>query len=104
MFTIFLSMGLKPGCLEAYRKAHDNLWPDIAASMRDNEVSMAIYHEAGRLFIFASAPSEAHWQRSRQEPALERWDAVMTQFLESAEPGKIAFRTPEKVFGFGTFR
>lgn len=104
MFTIFLSMGLKPGCLEAYRKAHDNLWPEIAASMRDNEVSMAIYHEAGRLFIFASAPSEAHWQRSRQEPALERWDAVMTQFLESAEPGKIAFRAPEKVFGFGTFR
>lgn len=104
MFTIFLSMGLKPGCLEAYRKAHDNLWPEIAASMRNNEVSMAIYHEAGRLFIFASAPSEAHWQRSRQEPALERWDAVMTQFLESAEPGKIAFRAPEKVFGFGTFR
>jgi L-rhamnose mutarotase len=104
MFTVFLSMGLKPGCLEAYQKAHDNLWPEIAASMRDNEVSMAIYHEAGRLFIFASAPSEAHWDRSRQEPALERWDAVMTGFLEAGEPGKIAFRSPKKVFGFGLFK
>ena len=104
MFTIFLSMGLKPGCLDAYKKAHDNLWPEIARSMSDNEVNMAIYHEGGRLFIFASAPSEAHWQRSRQEPALARWDVVMTEFLESGAPGKIAFSFPKKVFGFGLFK
>jgi len=104
MFTIFLSMGLKPGCLDAYQKAHQNLWPEIARSMRDNDVNMAIYHENGRLFIFASAPSEAHWQRSRQEPALARWDAVMTKFLEAGEQGKIAFRFPQKVFGFGNFQ
>jgi L-rhamnose mutarotase len=104
MFTIFLSMGLKPGCLEAYRQAHDNLWPEIAASMADHDVSMAIYHEAGRLFVFAAAPSEAHWQRSRQAPALARWDALMTQYLEAAEPGKIAFSAPQKVFGFGQFK
>jgi L-rhamnose mutarotase len=104
MFTIFLSMGLKPGCLAAYKKAHENLWPEIARSMNDNEVSMAIYHEGGRLFIFATAPSAAHWERSRREPALARWDARMTEFLESAEPGKIAFTAPEKMFGFGQFK
>ena len=104
MFTIFLSMGLKPGCLDAYKRAHDNLWPEIARSMRDNEVNMAIYHDEGRLFVFASAPSEAHWQRSRQEPALERWDALMTEFVEAGAPGKIAFRSPNKVFGFGHFK
>jgi L-rhamnose mutarotase len=104
MFTIFLSMGLKPGGLDAYQKAHENLWPEIARSMSDNEVNMAIYLEAGRLFLFASAPSEDHWQRSRREPALERWDAAMTQFLEAGEPGKIAFHHPKKVFGFGLFK
>ena len=104
MFTIFLSMGLKPGCLDAYQKAHEDLWPEIARSMSSNEVNMAIYHEEGRLFIFASAPTEAHWRRSRQEPALARWDALMTQFLEAGEPGKIAFRAPKKVFGFGHFK
>jgi L-rhamnose mutarotase len=104
MFSVFLSMALKPGCLDAYQKAHDNLAPEIARSMRDNKVNMAIYHEAGRLFVFASAPSEAHWQRSRQEPALARWDALMTEFLEAGEPGKIAFRSPKKVFGFGHFK
>ena len=104
MFTIFLSMGLKPGRLEAYQKAHDNLWPEIARSMKDNQVNMAIYHEGGRLFVFASAPSEAHWQRSRQVPALERWDALMTEFVEPGSPGKIAFASLKKVFGFGQFK
>lgn len=104
MFNLCLSMNLKPDCLADYRAAHNALWPEIAASMSDNQVSMAIYHEAGRLFIFAVAPSEAHWERSRHEPALAKWDARMTQFLESNEPGKIAFSQPEKVFGFGEFR
>jgi len=97
-------MRLKPGGLEKYRAAHDKLWPEIAKSMSDNEVSMAIFHEEGRLFIFASAPSEAHWQRSRNEPALERWDAAMTEFLEAGAPGKIDFVRPQKVFGFGGFK
>ena len=104
MFSVVLTMRLKPGCLGAYRKAHDELWPEIARSMSENEVSMAIFHEDGRLFVFATAPSEAHWQRSRQEPALARWDARMTGFLESNVPGKIAFQHPEKVFGFGEFK
>jgi L-rhamnose mutarotase len=104
MFSIFLSMGLKTDCLDAYKKAHDNLWPEIARSMSDNDVSMAIYHEAGRLYIFAVAPTEAHWDRSRREPALARWDASMTQFLESGEAGRIAFQFPQKVFGFGGFK
>ena len=104
MFTLALTMRLKPGCLEGYRAAHDALWPEIARSMSENEVSMAIFHEDGRLFVFATAPSEAHWERSRQEPSLARWDAMMTGFLESDVPGKIAFKHPDKVFGFGEFK
>jgi len=96
-------MRLKPGCLEGYRAAHQKLWPQIARSMSENRVSMAIYHEEGRLFIFASAPTESAWERSRKEPALARWDAAMTEFLEAREPGKIAFNRPQKVFGFGDF-
>lgn len=104
MFTFALAMRLKPGCLEKYRAAHDNLWPEIARSMSENDVSMAIYHHGGRLFVFASAPSAAHWKRSRNAPALERWDSAMTEFLEAAKPGKIAFEQPQKVFGFGEYR
>ena len=97
-------MRLRPGCLAGYRQAHDELWPEIARGMSDNGVNMAIYYRDGQLFLFATAPTEAHWNRSRRDPALAKWDARMTEFLESSEPGKIDFRLVEKVFGFGEFR
>ena len=43
MYSIGLSMQLKPGSYEGYKEAHDNLWPEIAKSMDDNNVSMSIY-------------------------------------------------------------
>ena len=104
MFTTAFAMWLKPGCLEGYRRAHEALWPEIARSMSENGVSMAIYQSGEELCVFAVAPSEEAWNRSRSEPALARWDAAMTEFLESSEPGKIAFRQLERVFGFGEFK
>ena len=103
MFHIALTMRLKPGKLDGYRRAHDALWPGIAESMRKNRVSMAIYHEEGRLTVFAVAPTRKDWERSRESPLLEQWNKAMTEFLEPDEEGGIAFAAPEKVFGFGEF-
>ena len=50
MYSIGLSMQLKPGSYEGYKEAHDNLWPEIAKSMDDNSVSMSIYRLGDRLF------------------------------------------------------
>ncbi len=104
MFTIALAMNLRPGAYERYRLAHDQLWPELAAGMSANQVSMAIYRDADRLFLFATAPSEAHWERSRQDPILARWDARMTELLETDERGDIAFTVLPKAFGFGQFK
>jgi L-rhamnose mutarotase len=103
MFSLGLTMTLRPGAYERYKLAHDQLWLELAEGMRTNEISMAIYHEGDRLFLFAAAPSEAHWQRSRQDPVLARWDARMTELLETNEEGRIAFTILPKVFGFGDF-
>ena len=103
MFTLGLAMTLRPGASEKYKQAHEKLWPELAAGMRENEVSMAIYRDGDRLFLFASAPSLAHWERSRQDPILAKWDAGMTQFLLTDEKGGIAFMVLPKVFGFLDF-
>jgi len=58
-------MKLRPGAYEKYKLAHDHLWPELARGMQTNNVSMAIYRSGDRLFLFAAAPSEAHWERSR---------------------------------------
>lgn len=104
MFTLGLAMKLRPGAYEKYKLAHDQLWPELADGMRANQVSMAIYRDGDRLFLFAAAPNEAHWQRSRQDPILARWDAHMTEFLETDAQGGIAFTVLPKAFGFGEFK
>jgi L-rhamnose mutarotase len=104
MFTIGLALTLRPGKCEGYKLAHDELWPELAEGMRDNDVSMAIYRDGDRLFVFAAAPSEAHWQRSRQDPILAEWDKSMTEFLETDLAGQLKFTLLPKAFGFGEFR
>ncbi len=104
MFTFGLAMTLRPGAYEKYKRAHDELWPEIAEGMRGNGVSMAIYRDGNRLFVFAAAPSEEHWNRSRQDPILAKWDARMTEFVEGDEKGGIAFTFLPKAFGFGEFK
>jgi hypothetical protein len=56
------------------------------------------------LFLFAAAPSQAHWDRSRQDPILARWNALMTELLETDASGAIAFAALPKTFGFGEFK
>lgn len=101
MFTIGLSLRLKPGCLTEYRQAHDNLWPEVADSMRRHQVSMAIFDAGDRLFVFAIAPSEAEWQASRDDPSLHRWNREMTRFLQATPQGELDVQRLEQVFGFG---
>ncbi len=96
-------MTLRPGAYEQYKLAHDRLWPELAKGMKANDVSMAIYRDGSRLFLFAVAPSEAHWTRSRQDPVLARWDARMSELLETDTQGQIAFTVLPKAFGFGQF-
>jgi L-rhamnose mutarotase len=102
-FTLGLAMTLRPGAYEKYKLAHDQLWPELAEGMRANAVNMVIYRDGARLFLFASAPSEARWERSRQDPILAKWDKLMTQLLETDDRGGIAFTVLSKAFGFGEF-
>ncbi len=104
MYSLGLAMTLRHGAYEKYKLAHDQLWPELAAGMRANQVSMAIYRDGDRLFLFASAPTEAHWHRSRQDPILAKWDALMTALLETDPSGHIAFTVLPKAFGFGDFQ
>ena len=104
MFTLGLSMKLRPGAFERYKLAHDQLWPELAAGMRANQVSMAIYRDGDRLFLFAAAPSQAHWDCSRQAPILARWNTLMAELLETDVSGNVVFTELAKAFGFGEFK
>jgi L-rhamnose mutarotase len=103
MYTIGLALTLRPGKYEGYKRAHDELWPELAEEMRAAGVNMAIYLDGNRLFLFAAAPSEADWNRSRRDPILAKWDKNMAEFLETDPAGNLAFTLLPKAFGFGEF-
>jgi L-rhamnose mutarotase len=104
MYTIGLALTLRPGAYDGYKRAHDELWPELAAGMRANQISMAIYRDGNRLFLFAAAPSEAHWAERRKDPVLSRWDAEMAKYLATGADGRLAFTLLPKTFGFGEFQ
>jgi L-rhamnose mutarotase len=104
MYTIGLLLRLRPGAYAAYKEAHDALWPELARGMELNRVSMAIYRiDDERLFVFAAAPTQEDWTRSRDDPVLKRWNESMSRFLEVDARGEIALERCSKTFGFGEF-
>ena len=104
MYSIGLAMKLRPGAYAEYKQAHDDLWPDIARSMADNGVSMAIYRHGEHLFLHAVAPTERDWEESRKVPVLAKWLTYMATLLETGADGDIAFEELTEAFAFGLFR
>lgn len=104
-FRIALSMKLRPGCYPRYKEMHDHLWPDVAASMNENGIAMIIHHQSdNRLIVFATAPDEAAWERSRQHPAMPAWQAAMAELIETDEAGHVLYEQLEEAFVFGPFQ
>ena len=104
MFSIGYVMRLQPGKYDGYKEAHDNVWPEIAKSMSDNNVSMSIYRYEDLLFLHAVAPTEEDWNKSREHPDLPRWAEYMGEFLDRDESGAIFFPELPETFAFGDFK
>ena len=104
MFTTGMAMTLRPGGYDEYKKAHDELWPEIAESMASNNVSMMIYKLGERLVLFATAPAEADWEKSREAPILKDWHDYMAKLLETDDEGNITFDMLPEAFSFGMFK
>ena len=104
MYSIGLTMTLRPDAYDEYKKAHDELWPEIADSMSVNDVSMAIYKFNENLIIHAVAPTEEDWDKSREAPILEKWFEYMSTLLVTDDCGDIIFEDLPEAFAFGIFK
>lgn len=103
MYTTASTFQLKPGFYEAYKKAHDELWPELAEAFRENGISMLIYHHEGRLFLYATAPSQAHMERSHPPGIAEKWSAEMATMMVCGDDGKAIVEPMDAAFLFGDF-
>lgn len=103
MYQIGETFVLRPGCYAEYRKAHDELWPELAEQMRACGVNMVIYRHGDRLFLYATAPSRQHFERSHQGDVARRWAEYMATMMVTDGEGKSIVEELEQAFAFGDF-
>ena len=101
MFSIGLSMKLRPGCYDDYKKAHDEVWPELLDNMRRHQVQMVIYRLDDRLFLYATAPDEQQWLATRDGARVDEWNEFMASCLETDADGNIIFEELELAFTLG---
>ena len=92
-----------PGNYEQYKKAHDELWPELANAMAAHHVNMVIYHYHDRLFLYATAPTREDFERSHEEPVAQKWLEYMATMMVTDDQGKSVVEKLEQVFVFGEF-
>ena len=102
MFSIGTVMTLKPDGYAGYKKAHDEIWPELAKMIHDAEISMSIYRHGNLLFIHAIAPTEEKWNSIGGEVA-DKWYQWMTAFLETDDNGRTIVTPLDEAFSFGLF-
>ena len=94
---------LKPGCYAEYKKAHDELWPGIAEGLRTHGVSMVIHHFEDRLYLFATAPSQRHFEQSQEGAEVDRWSEYMATLMITDGEGRSIVEEMDLAFTFGDF-
>ena len=103
MESIGFFMRLKPGCSEEYQERHDKLWPEMRQVLSEHNVSMAIFRHEDLLMVHVWVPSKENWTHIGEDPVVARWNAHMTDLLETDEQGGIKFNSVPLVFSFGQF-
>ena len=94
---------LRPGCYDEYKKRHDELWPELAEVMTAHGVDMAIYRFEDYLFVYGVAPSEQDWETMAAHPVTPRWNAHMSEVLETDDNGDPIRHILPQAFAFGAF-
>jgi len=104
MWSKALTYQLKPGFYGEYKKAHDELWPELAQAMTDNEVNMVIHHHEGRLYLYMTAPTEGHFDRSHTGEIADKWLAYMATMMVTDAKGKTIMEEMDMAFAFGRYK
>ena len=77
---------LKPGALEAYKKYHTAVWPEVLDTIRRCNIrNYSIYHLDGTLFAYFEyhgVDFAADMARMAADPATQRWWKIMMPMQE----------------------
>ena len=79
-------MRLKPGCAGEYKRRHDELWPELAALIRQSGVSdysIFLDEETNTLFACQKISGEGGSQDLGSTEIVQRWWASMADIMDT---------------------
>jgi L-rhamnose mutarotase len=90
-----MTLRLKPGATETYKRYHQAVWPEVLAKMTDcNIQNYSIYLKDDLLFSYFEyhgSDLKSDWARMAAHPKTQEWWAVMGELQEplpSRKPGE----------------
>ena len=95
-YCLTLDLKNDPVLIEAYKKHHQSIWPEIVKSIKDSGITvMDLYLHGNRLFmIMETNDSFSFYTKSLMDatnPIVQNWEALMWQYqqaLPTAQPGE----------------
>jgi L-rhamnose mutarotase len=95
-FCLTLDLKDDPNLIAEYRKYHENIWPEISASLKDSGIEDAeIYLLGTRMFMILEVNDrfsfEAKAKADAEDPRVQAWEKLMWKFqkpLPQAKPGE----------------
>ena len=94
-------MKLKPGCVEEYKKRHDEIWPELAQAHTDAGISdYSIYFDEESLTLFAFRKLSADNAASEMKDLeiVRRWWDHMADLMEVHPDNMPVFKPLKEVF------
>lgn len=89
MEALAFRMQLKPGMAAEYRRRHDEIWPELAALLKDAGISdyrIFLDPESGALFATLKLSPDNKRDALPGHPVMRRWWDHMADIME-VEPG-----------------
>ena len=93
-----------PDKVDEYKRRHDEIWPELANAMTQCVVNMIIHHFEERLYLYMTAPSEEHFERSHTGEIAEKWLEYMATMMITDEDGKTILDEMDTAFVFGSYK
>jgi L-rhamnose mutarotase len=102
MPRVAFQLRLRPGTVEEYEKAHQQVWPELLAKIKEVGIShYSIFRRGLDLFLVMNVTDfERAWENLDKDPTNLRWQKEMSRFFEpitELDPGE-RFAMMKEVF------
>ena len=102
MPRVAFQLRLRPGTIEEYEKAHEQVWPELLAKIKEVGIShYSIFRRGLDLFLVMNvADFDRAWEILDKDPTNLRWQKEMSRLFEpitDLEPGE-RFAMMKEVF------